>query len=344
MMMTQNQEVKRRYVRSSYLNYYKTCPRMFYYREVEKLAPKVENPKLTFGKGLDLGINEYYLSKSLDHAIMAYNKWLKETTERIMAESTAPDPMAHIEESAKLGEVLLREYIAFAKQNDDFDVISMQQEFEVPVFTAYDDMLRVPCLDCYGSGRKTKDKHVDVLDLFTAGNCPECNGYGYLEVWLRGTMDGLTKDIYGVIRIMENKTARDFPSELDLQLNMQNGYYVLAAQQLFDEDVSGTVYNVIRKQNPAKARKAIIFRRKLNLNPHQVRKFGELLYNTAEACLTTSVFDINPGFHCNWMCAYRELCLCDKEGIDRTDLVKHYFRVKEDEYDQRDDSETEQSD
>ena len=144
-----------------------------------------------------------------------------------------------------------------------------------------------------------------------------------------GTWDGVVRDKYGKLWLMEHKTASNFPSELDLRMNRQNRFYLLAAHQIFSEGVRGTVYNVIRKVNPRRAKTPVIFRRLVPCTKAELLATRDQLYRAANRMLTDEYYDPNPGFHCNWMCAYEQLCSCMQEGADFTENVELMYNKRE---------------
>lgn len=203
-------------------------------------------------------------------------------TEKTEALRAANADMEVVKESADIGASLLAEYINYARQNDNFIAEFVEQEFVVPIWSP--------------DGNETGMEHA-------------------------GTWDGIVRDRYGKLWLMEHKTAKNFPSELDLKLNRQNRYYLLAAHQVFDEGVRGTVYNVIRKVNPKRTKTPVIFRRFIPSTPVELISTRDQMYRAAERMLSDEYYDPNPGMHCNWKCSYDQLCCCMQEGVDFTPIV-----------------------
>ncbi len=68
---------------------------------------------------------------------------------------------------------------------------------------------------------------------------------------VKGKMDGVIRDQYGELWILENKTAAQDRSRHHLLLDEQPGIYMIAAQYEFNEPIVGVLYNIMRKKLPA---------------------------------------------------------------------------------------------
>lgn len=273
-------------VHVSQIKTYQTCPRMYYFNYVLKLVPKVENSKLLFGRGIHLGLAEYYSTGQLSAALTTYNTWLDEQRLLLMGSAADPD---HLAEASRLGEVLLKEYIAFAGAHDDFEPVAVEQDFEVPIWTP--------------KGRQSRMMH-------------------------RGRIDLIVRDRYGKLWLGEHKTAKDAPVELSLQLDFQASAYMVAATQLFGQQITGVVYNVIRKVDPAKARTPVIIRKLVVRTAHELLATATQMYQWARRMLTDKEFSPISGRHCSWQCAYSSLCLCMQDGTDYRLLADALYETR----------------
>ena len=304
-------------VRASSVDQFITCPRMYYFAQVRGLFPKIENPKLFFGTGFHQGVAEYYKTFSLDNAVNKYREWLAKASARVLELGADPEYTA---ESTRLGEMLLIEYVAFARVHDDFSVLNVETKFEVPVWDTQGKQLKVVCPDCKGA-------------LEAVASCLRCDGAGEIPVVHTGTFDAIVRDNYGKLRLMEHKTAKDFPTELSIQLNMQLNWYILALNQLFDEPIHGAVYNITRKVNPMKARTPVVKRMYATRTDKEVLYNKHMLAHLAEDMLHREVYPPHPGFHCGWKCAYVSLCTATQECLGEKEfeaLVNHGYVVVED--------------
>lgn len=209
--------------------------------------------------------------------------------EQLAVLANSPADPDHLSEASRIGESLLGAYVKYAEQHDDFIAVAVEQEFEVPIWTP--------------KGNPSRMCH-------------------------RGKIDLIAKDKYGKLWLGEHKTARDAPAELELQLNFQASVYMLAAQQLFDQPVSGVIYNVIRKVDPLKAKTPVIIRKLVPRTAHELRMTSMQLYQWSRRMLTDKEFNPIPGRHCSWRCAYSILCLCMQDGSDYQELVDRLYETR----------------
>jgi CRISPR/Cas system-associated exonuclease Cas4 (RecB family) len=277
-------------VHYSQIQTYDTCPRMYRYRYVDRLVPVSDNPKLFFGTGIHKGLEVFYSTNNAQEALLAYDAWLDTAIEAILERG---GDASVTEESSVLGKALLEAYMAYAAKEDEFIATHVEQKFEVPIWSERGTPLNV---------------------------------YGKI-IQHQGTIDGIVRDNYGRLRLMEHKTAKDFPSDLSLQLNQQVSYYLLAANQLFDEQVTQVVYNVIRKMHPKKARSPIIQRKIVTRTPAELHSAKRILARKVFRMLTDRDLDPAPGMHCGWQCAYSALCTAEQAGYCTKETIATAYKV-----------------
>lgn len=270
---------------------YQTCPRMFYFAYVLGLVPKVDNPKLVFGRGIHQALAAYYSGGGRRGALEAYGAWLAEEAAK------QPDPSV-LKESREIGAALLEAYADFAEKHDDFRVEAVEQPFSVPVFLPGD------------------------------GGFQHFHFRG-VPVYYEGTFDAVVRNVYGKLWLMEHKTASAFPTAQELKLNLQVSFYLLAAQQLYEDPPVGVVYNVLRKVHPGRARGQVIKRELVTRSTEELKRTAGHLYRAVRRILTDKHFDPVPGYHCGWKCAYWEPCLCLQDGVDISPLIGTYYTLDE---------------
>ncbi len=183
----------------------------------------------------------------------------------------------NLEEITGLGPSMLEAYFEYSRKNDTFQVLSVEQSFRVPIWTP--------------SGHTARAYH-------------------------RGTFDGVVRDVWGKLWLMEHKTASQFPSETELRLDEQTGFYLLAATQLYEEQPVGVIYNVIRKVDPKKARSDVVKRIPVLRNSYELDRLRERLYYSYKRIMQDKWFIPSPGKHCAWRCAYQPLCVAMEDGSD----------------------------
>lgn len=109
----------------SQINIYRTCPRMFKYRNIDLLVPKTESTKLIVGRAVHAAIAAYYLRKD---PIQAYGE---SVTQMLDVIPETEDTLNQLQ----LGKELVNEYIKFAQANDTFNVYQqiVERSFAVPI-------------------------------------------------------------------------------------------------------------------------------------------------------------------------------------------------------------------
>ncbi len=263
---------------------YEICPRMYRYGNVDRLVPLSVSPKLQLGTGFHLGVGAYYLTGDPARADAVCQVWADDC--RAEREDLGQGTSEHDEEAFDHCRRLVASYIEFARQHDNFKVVSVEQEFITALWGP--------------DGRPLDDAY-------------------YV-----GTFDGVVRDSYGVLHLMEHKTARSFPSESQLRLDRQVGFYLLAASQLFNEPVGYVIYNVVQKTS------GNVQRYRVTRTPRQLQDLCYRLHRAYERIRSDKAFDPIPGFHCDWRCAYKPLCLAEEEHADVEFLVNTQYRRKED--------------
>lgn len=276
---------------------YKTCPRMYYFGRVLNLEPIRENDKLTVGSGFHIGVAAYYTNNnSVEMALRYYDAWERMRRDDIRSDGLLVDEQA-INEMFESGRRYLGYYLEFAQQRDRFTVCAIEQTFEVPLWTPLDRKLR-------GINHK-------------------------------GTLDGLVRDEHGRLWTMEHKTAAAFPSYDDLDRDEQAGMYLLAALQLYDEPVVGTVYNVTRKiKNPTRTKDPIVDRFFVLRNQNQLLSLRDNAYHTIQRMKRDHKFlqyMPSPGMHCGWMCAFPSLCSAMNDRSGWQEIADVWFRKRDEE-------------
>lgn len=285
-------------IHASQISTFKACPRMYKYQYVDGLVPKATSPKLFLGTGFHAGVAAHYRGQD---AAQAYETWADMELARLQEYDLDPEYMQKLYDEVELGRKMLAAYLAFAKREDNFAPLSLngelavEQRFEVPLLTPRGDVVDDACL--------------------------------------AGTFDGVVRDVYSHAWLMEHKTAKQFPTETDLRLNEQAGYYLLAASMLFpNEFLVGVVYNVTRKTDPATAKTPVVKRWKVVKSPQEIQGLQKRLYyayKDIQRCLESQIFMPSPGQHCNWRCAYTQLCVAEEDGSDVSQLIDGLYTRRE---------------
>lgn len=276
---------------------YKTCPRMYYFGRVLELEPIRSNDKLSIGSGFHIGVGAYYQNnRSADVAFRYYDTWAELLRESYNTDGLLVDT-ASLEGMIDDGRRYLGFYLDYAQTHDDFEVYAIEQTFEVPLWTPLDRKLR--------------------------------------GVTHKGTFDGLIRDRQGKLWVMEHKTAAAFPSMGELDRDEQAGMYLLAALQLFDEPVYGTVYNVTRKlKTSTRSKDPIVDRFYVMRNKNQLLSLRDNAYHTVQRMRRDDKYlqyVPSPGMHCGWMCAFPSLCEAMNDKDDWRAIANVWFKKRDEE-------------
>jgi hypothetical protein len=128
-----------------------------------------------------------------------------------------------------LGNAMLRHYAEYAKDVDDFEVVETEVNFSVPV-------------------RRPNGEELYVLRQFTDLRTGEPRRERMPAVY-EGRLDGIVRDKYGLLWILEHKTARSY-DERKLLNDEQVGSYIWACRYLYGYQIAGVLYNVAMKKVP----------------------------------------------------------------------------------------------
>jgi len=272
---------------ASMIGDYKTCPRLYYFAHELKLRPKIDNEKLSIGTGFHLGVAGYYRH---NRSMVAASKYLN-----VWADELLQDYSQHSEDESKAREIIdmavkcVGYYIDFAEANDNFDVIAVEQEFDLPVHTSDGTIMQ--------------------------------------GVRHKGTFDLITKTQH--MWVNEHKTGASFPSTVDLNLSEQDGLYLLAATQLFSEPFRGCMHDVTRKiKIPSRTKDPLVKRFYVTKSPQELINIRNNLYWTIQRMLSDIHFVPSPGMHCNWRCAYTSLCMAMNTGDGWQEMADYYYETK----------------
>jgi len=209
---------------------FKSCRRLWYFSSLLQrgLEPNVPYAPFFSGRAIHYCLERYYgeLTPPLVEAMQGY---LQTFLDKEMKDVAGMDLWAMeetmFEEQVELISGMLDHYVLWVNSNhnqlwsdDNLEFISLETEFSVPLLTP--------------RGNRSN------------------------RVFLAGRFDGLVRRRdNGTYWIWETKTAAS-PKRLQATLdnNEQSGAYVYAAQQLIGENISGVLYNILRKKVPAAPR------------------------------------------------------------------------------------------
>lgn len=129
----------------------------------------------------------------------------------------SPELDKEFDEMHVLGHKMITYYAGWAKFNDDFEPVTVEHEFEVPI-------------DWKGN-------------LLTVGGAP---------IVYQGRIDGLVRDLRGYYWVLEHKSAAKEQATWWLQINDQVSSYEWALQGMLNIPIKGTIYTIAFKRAPEK--------------------------------------------------------------------------------------------
>ena len=312
----------------------------------KNLEPNRADNRLWFGTGVHKALDEYYSPRQTvneDGSVPARGDlvgfWIKWTDAEYkrMAEVVGmfEEETAEFNDMKGLGIAVLTNYAKYAEENDDFEVIMTEQEFEVPI--------RNPATN-------------EVVGL------------------LVGRFDGIARTRDGRLWLLEHKTAADRLNPNDTLYDDQTTGYLWAAQQVFGQPLEGIYYNVLRKKVPrkppllasgkslSKAKdidttyevyldaiiengfdpaqysdileilkakgNTFVMREKVIKDPMEIALWGRQLYD--EYCDMADNPRIYPNmtWDCSWMCDFKSLCAATRKGDDVKFLIEAGYRCR----------------
>jgi len=259
---------------------YQTCPRMYKYRYVDWLVPMQPPTKLAIGTIAHAGVAAFNRGEDPFGAVDAALTQEIARIREVAAAVGAPVDTSELEKQAELVPELVQAYMDYhAANNDGIKMTHVEQPFAVPVVRKWGARWRR-------------------------------SGISYV-----GTFDGIAEDRHGRLWVWENKFLAQFPSEITLRLDLQCGYYLMAARMLFpNREVTGIVYDVVRKVNPVKARTPVVARYMVTRNDVEVQHLMERLPFICNQIDTDKLYMPQPGLHCSWKCRYTDLCVAEEDG------------------------------
>lgn len=263
---------------------------------------------LWLGSGIHEALDKYYASNPRNEAILeqAFRAWandqIKEIETNLIGDVYADQVRLDIEKNFDLGIAMLENYAKFAPENDDFDVLQTEFEFDIPL----------------GIETKLYDAEDAVL--------------GTVPVYYRGRIDGIIrKHDTGNLYLLEHKTAKQF-NEQRLILDQQATSYMWAGEQVYGERISGVYYNILRKQaDGPRVKNPLVYRLEVERSRASIENFPLQMQMIAHDMALAAEYGLyyhTPADDCNW-CAFFTLCSMIQDEADPQDYIDMYFKKSE---------------
>jgi len=320
---------------------FRRCRRRWNFASLNRMGvePKRRAVALDFGIGMHFALAKFY-GEGLSPAAV----WM-DWTEQFIQGQRAELGQVWQEEEEKwverqaLGKGMLTHYESWAKENDDFEIVQVEQEFEV--------LLETP------------------------------EGVEFLA-YLIGRFDGVVRDRLGRLLLLEHKSSAYALDPAILVLDDQTLKYQMAAEKKFGIRLEGVYFNVLRKAVPREpelvyvgtknerltVRKDIdtthqvymntikkhdfdptdykevleglaikgntfFYRETIRRNTHELELEKRRTFLNAQEMADPNLnIYPNPTWDCVWDCDFRDLCLAMNEGGDVEFLLRENYQLR----------------
>jgi hypothetical protein len=307
------------------------CPKKWDFRYKQRLVTRRPRGKLDLGSAAHDAIEMFYKDPSVSvenlQAMSAAN------LERMFKDHIDNGGFAYDNaEKIEMMELLMsmvKVYVEYGRSNDDFKVISLEEEFNIPAINPY-------------TGKVQDNLRV----------------MGKIDGWC---MEGSAN------LILEHKTAKDAPSaDFWWKYLNQIDFYTYAMSRKHEVDFSGSYINIIVKKIPripkllkkgglskstnivtteeifrseiirngldeseykevldalSKRPNPFVVRKAVYRHPSDIRQIEETIWWALQRKLKSTFYAKNKSDQCSWKCAYKELCIDDTEEM-RNGLYK----------------------
>jgi len=272
-------------LRNSQRSCFKDCRKKYEYDYIVGLRPKIPSRKLHLGTLVHEALAYYYnpanmLSLSAENALALY----KDRTHQELIKLQLPqDMLAEFEKDKELGYNMLKYYFEeFAPENDDFEVLSVEQEIQARV--------------------KTPTGHAS-------------------HVLFGGRVDG-TVSRQKQNLIMEHKTAASVDTNgLILDEQMSAYMWGSREMGMQIDGVIYNILRKVNPYS-ARSKAPYVHREIIYRNETELKNQGKQLYQEAQDIRSCKNFYRTPSRDCNWKCDYRNLCIASLDGSDVDYLIE----------------------
>lgn len=325
-------------ITNSEIQAFKNCRLNWKFAYDEKLKPIEPSPKLFLGAGVHQALAEYYQDENRDkHTLfMAFDGWFDESLGFIKTELKLIDfddeKQAEYEEIYNLGIIMLENYYNFAQENDNFEVVSVEKEYTIPIYTpngfksriyykAKPDLVIRDDIGYWLMDHKTAiSLNTDIYELDEQATS-----------YILATQSALNIVIKGIIYNILRKKIPKIPKLLkDEQLSKNKSIdttYEVYWETIKKHNLIFDDYDEILKILLAKGN-TFFKREKFYRNQNEIRNQNYRIYNIAHDIYAGKGAKIyyRPNRDCGWRCAYKDLCLAQQDGSDIDYLIGSLFK------------------
>ncbi len=294
-----------RYLRNSESELWRECRLKWYLTYFLGFLGEATNANFWLGTFVHYCLSEWYLGHVSNPAHLFWmisEEWLKQRQDFVVTvdgEDLDFDDLTQIKEYADLGIAMLEDYVDWATEHDDFDVLESELAYYLPLIDH--------------DGREFV--FVSRLDLLTE------NSEGIRVIDFKTAKD-----------LRDAKAVHTYPQF------RRYAWAVAVAHPEWAEEVVGSAWVALRKMNPAtnpKSKPPYFATELIDLTPEELVQTGIELKTEATEILAAEerlrdgatprdVIYPNPRFDCTWKCDFfhNGLCSAWRSGLDVTEQGK----------------------
>jgi hypothetical protein len=321
-------------ITSSELSAFLECPLKWKFRYKELLVSKKPKSKLNLGTAVHDAIEFFYKNMALEdvrvyqqYALDRFNKEIEKHAEQ----GGWPPSDEEIEAGRELAQSLIEQYVLYCRRHDEFEVVSLEEEFDLPVINPH-----------------TGEEHENLRLL------------GKIDGWVQHNNHNF---------MMEHKTGAQFANDWWWKYLSQLDLYIYAMQRKHDVTFKGGWFNGLYKKIPVKPQplkkgglsksKSIVTTPEVylasiyehGLDPEDYQDILQILRDKGERFVQREVVYRHPedideiertiwwavnakermehfprrkSDDCGWKCGYKDLCI-----QDLPELREELYKVKE---------------
>lgn len=310
------------------------CPKKWWFRYREKLDSKRPRRALDVGSAAHNGVELFYTHPDTsieDHIKTVLSMYDKDLKSFIKLGGYPPDEDEEASDKLLI-ESMIRRYVEYARERDNFRVISTEEEFNLPVIdpdgNVHEDLRLMGKVDAIAllngchfllehktAARIEKDywwPHLNQIDTYSYAMGRK------LGVTFTGAMlNVMLKKMPSIPKLLKNgkaisKTLGNTTERIFIDAVEEFGLKLEDYQDVLES---------IRTEGNHFVKRQLIYRSARNMREIELK-----IWHAIQRKLSIQFFPKNKTDKCNYMCGYKDLCI-DDQPLIREEL--YYVREKE---------------
>lgn len=304
---------------------YKTCRRMHDYQYRRGLKPPNDSVNASWiGRGLHAALAGYYRGQDVFSSLQT---WLDRKMTPEIRESLMPEESRKIDEMIHLMTQILLNYLPFAREHDNFDVVSVEQTLRVRVSGTYDYLLGTP--DLLVRDRRTRKLWIYDHKSKTSFDNPlrlELDDQMTAYLWL---VWQVYKEMpAGAIYNQLRKKIPAIPALVDRGKRLSKDKSIDTTAEKYQEAILAHGFNLEEYQDilTKLSDNHFFWREPIARNSAELNNFTQQLREECREMRSGATPRYpHSGEHCIYYCDYRILCKAQNESGDVQSLEKALF-------------------